>query len=370
MKAVDKYVLKEFLAPLLLVVVGLATLVLLVEVVDSLPRLREWNAPAYLIVLYHATLFPYLATQVLPIGVLLATLISLGTLARNSELAALRAGGVSPLRIAAPILVACFAISLGLLLVSETLIPKSTYYSRYIKKVLIEKRDVNFDVQWRYHMAKSLAGDRQLYSREYDGANGVMRDVILIGRQNGKIIERYDAHSLSYTAGTGWALYDGVERTFDSNGDEVSLRHYVQWPVAMDEKPSDFMVDSDKKEQDLLQLSISELSDIIAILKQTGADFRKEMVCLQVRISYPFSCFILALLGCSLPFLFPSGRRAVTGAAVGVVVSLGCGMVYLVFIQVGLSLGKSGSLPILLSAWLGNLVFLAVGGIALWKVTK
>lgn len=370
MKALDKYVLKEFFEPLLLVVLGLASLVMLVQVVDMLPRLREWQAPARLIVLYHLTSFPYIASQVLPIGVMLATLISLGGMARNSELAAARAGGVSSLRIALPILIASFFVSVLLLVVSQTIIPRATYYSRYIQKVLIEKRNLDFDVQWRTNMAKSLSDDRQLYAHEYDGAQGIMRDVILIQRLKSIIIERCDAKRMVYDPDHGWSLFDGVERTFNEEGDEKTVRHFAQWPVPLTEKPSDFMVDSDKKEQDLLKLSIAQLAQIVDVLKQTGADYRKELVCLNVCISYPFSCFILALLGVSLPFLFPSGRRAMTGATMGILVSLGCGMIYLVFIQIGLSLGKSGAIPIILAAWLGNLIFLIIGGLTLWKVNR
>jgi lipopolysaccharide export system permease protein len=301
---------------------------------------------------------------------MLATLISLGGLARNSELAAARAGGISGFRIALPILLASLGISLALLALSETLVPRATHYSRYIKKVLIEKRNMDFDVQWRNNMAKSIFGMRQLYAKEYDGASGVMRDLILIQRRDGKIAERLDAKIMSYSPSDGWKLFDGVERTFDPEGEELTLRPFTQWRVPMVEKPVDFMVDSDKREQDLLQMSVAELSRLVAVLKQTGGDFRKELVCLHVRISYPFSCFILALLGVSLPFLFPSGRRAMAGAALGVLASLGTGMLYLVFIQIGLSLGKSGSLPVLTAAWLGNIIFLILGSVTLWKVNR
>lgn len=368
MKALDRYILKEFFSPLLLVVMGLASLVLLVQVVDMLPRLRQWHAPAHLILLFHLANFPYIVTQVLPVGIMLATLISLGNLARNSELTAARAGGISTFRLGLPILISCFAASLLLFAVSETIVPQSTYYARYIQKVLIEKRDMNFDVQWRSNMAKSLTDNRQLYSQSYDGSAGIMQGVILIRRENNVIVERYDAKKMQYDASNGWTMLDGVERTFDSNGDEKTLRHFSQWPIPMAETPKDFMVDSDKKEEDLLQLSIAQLSEIIAVLQQTGANFRKELVCLNVRISYPFSCFILGLLGISLPYLFPSGRRAMTGATIGLLVSLASGMIYLVFIQIGLSLGKSGALPIVFSAWLGNLIFLVIGLWTLWKV--
>ncbi len=102
---------------------------------------------------------------------------------------------------------------------------------------------------------------------------------------------------------------------FTADGLEQSVRPFKEWPEDLGASPRDFMVDSDKREQDLLQLSIAQLSDIIERQDATGADDRKERVCLQLRISYPFSCLILALLGVSLPYLFPQGRRALTGAA-------------------------------------------------------
>ncbi|MES2201496.1 MAG: LptF/LptG family permease [candidate division FCPU426 bacterium] len=370
MKVLDKYIIKEFLAPLGLVVLGISTLVLLVQAVDNLPRLRETGASNQLILLYYLTDFPFLVTQVIPIAMMLAALIALGSLARSSELTAARAGGVSAFRIALPILVVGLLLSLALFAVSETLVPKASYYSRYIKKVKIEKRDMNYDVAWRSNMAKSLSGDRQLFCKEYDSAAGVMREVIIITRKDGRIAERIDAERMVYEKASGWTLSDGVERIFDESGEEKALRNFSRWRVDIAEIPEDFMVDSDKREQDLLQLSMAELSDIIQVLKKTGASYRKELICLHLRVSYPLSCFILALLGVSLPFLFPFGRRAMAGAALGVLVALGCGMFYLVFIQVGISLGKSGNLPILLSAWLGNLVFLTVGAGALWKANR
>ncbi len=114
-KKLDRYILSEFAAPLGLVVLGLAFLVLLVQFVDTLPRLREWGARGQDIVLYFIFQFPYLATQVLPVGVMLATLVSLGGLSRSSELTAMGAGGASAAPAHRPAyLLAALGISLGL----------------------------------------------------------------------------------------------------------------------------------------------------------------------------------------------------------------------------------------------------------------
>jgi lipopolysaccharide export system permease protein len=371
MRKLDRYILAEFLSPLALVVFGLALLVLMVQMVDQLPRMREWHPTGQEIALFYVFQFPYLVTQVLPVGVMLATLIALGGLARTSELTAMGAGGVSRLRIALPLLVASLGISFVLLLVSETIVPEATTRSHYIQKVQIEKRDVEFDQPWRDHMAKNLPGNSQLYATYFDARTGAMRNLTIIHSDDqGRIRRRLDSAAALWESGTKWQLTRGVDRRFDESGKENSVSFFGAQVEDLGAAPRDFMVDSDKKEEDLLQLNIAQLDTIIARQHATGADARREEVCRQLRISYPFSCFILALLGVGLPYLFPSGKRALTGAAVGLVVSLACGMLYLVIIQVGISLGTSSNLPITLSAWMGNLIFGGAGGLVLWKISR
>ncbi len=370
MKKLDRYILGEFFAPLGLVVLGMAMLVALVQVVDTLPRLRENNTSGTLIALYHLLQFPYLVTQAVPVGVMLATLVALGNLARGSELAAMGAGGVSRARIALPILMAALGVSLSLWAVSELVVPRATTASRYVLKALIEKRDVNFDTPWRNHMTKRLSGDRALYARDFDAHLGRMAEVTVVRTVNGRVAQRLDAERLNFIKGKQWQAEKGIERTFDSTGQLSAARSFREWPLDLGVIPTDLMVDSDKRDEDLLQLSMAQLSNIVDLLRATGSDFRRELICLHVRISYPFSCLVLALLGVSLPYLFPSGRRATTGAALGVLVSLACGILFLVFIKIGISLGTSGKLPVILSAWIGNIVFAIAGGWTLWKVNR
>jgi lipopolysaccharide export system permease protein len=371
MKKLDRYILGEFLAPLALVVFGLASLVLMVQMVDQLPRLREWHPSGSQLLLYYLFQFPFLVTQVVPVAVMLATLIALGGLARGSELTAMGAGGVSRMRIAMPILAAALAISVGLLIVSETVVPFATARSRYIQKAEIEKRDIDWDQPWRDHMPKNLPGGRQLYTSFFDAQAGTLKSLIVMGYDGqGRQLSRLDAQGALWQRDDLWLLSKGVERVFDAQGRETSIHFFATKTEDLGANPRDFMVDLDRRVEDLMQLSIAELKSIADRLLATGADDRQERVCMQVRVSYPFSCLILALLGVGLPYLFPSGKRALTGAAIGLVVSLACGMLYLVFIQVGVSLGTSSTLPITVSAWLGDIVFAVVGVCVLWKVNR
>ncbi len=369
MKKLDRYILTEFFSPLALIAFGFAGLVLLVQVVDTLPGLAQWKPAWYLLVLYHLLRLPYLLMQVLPVSVMLATLISLGGLARSSELAAMRAGGISVFRIAIPILLAALGISLLHGLVSELVVPYASDAARYIEKVKIEHRLLDWESPWRERMTKSVSGGRQFYIDRYDASKAEMGGVVIIRSQDGRLVSRIDAASGVYQ-GDQWVFLDGVKRTFSPDGQIASVQPFKRLPLDVTEKPSDFLVNSDMNEDDLLELSALQLARIVRILKLSGSDYRKDLVCLYVRLSYPLSCFILALLGVALPFLFPYGQRAVVGAAMGILASLVTGMLYLVFIQVGLSLGKAGVLPPLAAAWISNCVFLVVGGLTLRKACR
>jgi lipopolysaccharide export system permease protein len=368
-KHLDRYLLGEFLAPLALIVFGFAGLVLMVQVVDSLPSFRDWKAPLHLILAYHLFKFPLLVVQVVPVAVMLAVLVSLGGLARNGEIAAMHSGGVSVGRLSLPFLAAAAAIWMLEFAAAELLVPYATDQSRYVQKVLVEHRPGPWGISSREKLAMNLSADRQIYVNRFDAEKGEMEGVLLLERDGSAVQARVDAAMGRWEKGR-WVFYQGVRRSFDQRGLETSVSPFQRLEVAIGQGPADFMVESGQREEDLLQLSMAQLSSIIRILRQTGGDTRRELVCLHTRVSYPFSCVVLALLGVSLPFLFPYGRRAVVGAAIGLLVSLTSGMVYLVFIRVGLSLGTSGLLPPVVAAWLGNTVFLGIGLLALRKAAR
>ena len=75
-----------------------------------------------------------------------------------------------------------------------------------------------------------------------------------------------------------------------------------------------------------------------------------------------------------LSSLFRRGPVAVqvdnTQLALGFGISISLGFAYYGFLRVGQALGYNGALPPLLAAWMGNLVFLVVGGLLFWKMNR
>jgi lipopolysaccharide export system permease protein len=82
-----------------------------------------------------------------------------------------------------------------------------------------------------------------------------------------------------------------------------------------------------------------------------------------VKLALPAACLIIALFGAPLAVSAP---RA--GPAVGIAISLGTTIVYLLMINLSQAIGASGVMNPVAAAWLPNGIFLGLGGWLLVRV--
>ena len=161
-------------------------------------------------------------------------------------------------------------------------------------------------------------------------------------------------------AGTTWSLEDGVVRNF-SDGTWYDTP-YQQKEITVNEDP-EIMV---KGARGLKEMSFFDLSRLIKYKKAAGQIVRRDLVSRHAKISFPFACFIMALLGAPLFVMF--GK---SGTAVGFLITMSISFLYWgIAIAVFEAFGNSGKLPPLLSCWTANVIFALVGLFFLFKVKK
>ena len=113
-------------------------------------------------------------------------------------------------------------------------------------------------------------------------------------------------------------------------------------------------------------MSYSELSKLITYKKAAWRVVRKHIVSLHDKISFPFACFIMALLVAPLFVVF--GK---SGTAVGFLLTMFISFLYWsIAIAVFEAFGNNGKLPPVLSCWAANFMFAAVGSVFVYKVKK
>src|SRR5438477_12153257 len=110
-----RYVLREFLKIFGLVFGSLLTLYLFIDVFEKIQRFMKFQTSMGLILTYSLLQLPTMIFFLLPVTVLLAILLTLGSLSRHCEILAIKSCGINIFWAIAPLFAVPFVISLFLL---------------------------------------------------------------------------------------------------------------------------------------------------------------------------------------------------------------------------------------------------------------
>ena len=106
----------------------------------------------------------------------------------------------------------------------------------------------------------------------------------------------------------------------------------------------------------------AELGRYIEALQRSGNDANKLIVEQALKVAIPVTCLIIAIFGAPLAVTNP---RA--GAAVGIAISLGTTVLFLLLTQIMKAVGAGGVVDPLMAAWMPNIVFALAG---VWLLVK
>ena len=361
MRILDRYVAREFLKILVLTMLVFAGIYIIVDLFEKLGRFLEAGVPARFILRYYLLSLPQIVFQVLPVAVLLASLLSLGSMARHNELLAMKMGMISTLRIAVPVVALAVLLSGVALGLGQSLIPLASERAQNIMNTRVKKLPAartarHTDIWYRpqgdpFHQLFLHIGLAEVRSN-------LLRDVTLIElTPQFTPLRRLDAREAVWEQG-GWILKDGYMWMFSPAG-EVLLDRFQRMAVGIAERPEELARAVRAPEE----MTYDELKEYIGRLAQSGVDVRRYWVDLYAKVALPFACLVMGLIG--IAFGLRTGK---TGVLVWVGACVPLAFLYWVLLSLGFSLGRGGALPPLVAAWLPNVLFAAGGLVALIKV--
>ena len=141
MRILSRYIAKDFLKLLSLWIISFFLIFFVVELLERINKIIVHKAPVYLILEYFLYTIPPFLSQTLPFATLLAALITLGVLARNNEVVAMKAHGISTYRIMIPLLVLAASVTAFILLCNETIVPYSARKADYVWSIKIKQEE-------------------------------------------------------------------------------------------------------------------------------------------------------------------------------------------------------------------------------------
>ncbi|MBC8183760.1 LPS export ABC transporter permease LptG [candidate division KSB1 bacterium] len=345
MKILDNYLLKQFLGTLIFALIAFTAIFIIIDLIEFLDKIIDHNVGFTIVFKYYVYYLPFIFILTLPVATLLASLFSVGQLARFNEITAMRASGLSNYRILSPLVIGGIFISLIAMYAGETLVPyanqqKKDVYQTYVKKNTRAGKRKTKNIQLQ------IDENQWLIVGFFDVKTNTAFKVSIEEFRNNSMTQRIDAPKMIWQD-TTWLLEEGYQRQFKNNVEET--RSFQKKELKnINFKPEDIARVQKKAEE----MSYLELKRFIEEIIRTGGNPDRWLVELYLKISFPFANLIIILFGAPL-----ASRKTRSGTAISFGISLLICFLYFGVIKLGQSLGHNGTLPPLFAAWLGNMLF-------------
>jgi LPS export ABC transporter permease LptF/LPS export ABC transporter permease LptG len=349
---IDFYLLKNFLFYLALLLVGFLVLFEAFNFFELLDDIAQHRTSVADVLTFFFYLSFYLFYQLAPLASLVAVLVTLGIMAKNNELVAFKAAGVSLYRITLPLVAAGLCLALGLVMLDDAYLPYANQRQDALRN-LIQGRPAQTFYQpqrsWiigtdaRVYNYQLFDPDRSLFGRlsifELDPETFSLRRRIYAERA------RWIPEEQEWVLSSGWA------RNFSGIGGVTYLPFAEQRFSELREPPSYFS----REIRQGHQMSWRELRSYIQQLAQAGFDVARLSVQLHRKFAFPLIAPIVMLL--AVPFSILVGTR---GAVGGLAVGVGLALIYWSASALLEALGAVGQLPPVLAAWTPDAAFFFV----------
>ena len=348
-RKVDRYLLSRFIISLFIAVGAITLVALIVDSIENLEEIVDNAASVPDILLYYVYLIPWIYKITIPAAVLLAGLFSLGLLARNNEILAMKSVGISIYRIAVPLLTFTLLLSIANFYFNEEILPYTTRELKRIKEGGIAKgEDRKGSVL--YNLSKQGSGGYIYHFETFRPGRKEAHNCLVQRFESDTLKESYRGEKMVFDRGY-WTIYDGSYRNFADS--QESYIKFDSLPLTKcQERPEEFEKYRGKPED----MGYRELKGYIEVLKKTGAPYTRELVDLKTKLSFPFTSFIVMFI--CIP-VASNPRRS--GVAMSFAIVSGVSLTYFVIFKVTQSLGYSGTISPDIAAWSINTVFCAIG---------
>jgi LPS export ABC transporter permease LptG/LPS export ABC transporter permease LptF len=289
---------------------------------------------------------PQYVYYVLPLSVLLATLVTIGLLTKNSELVVMKACGLSLYRVALPMVAGALVAGAVLFGLEETMLGPSNRRAEAIRHVIRGGNPQTFDVLNRRWIA-GTSGEIYHYNFFDSRARQLNGLTIYEFARPDALARRTYVERASYANGDTWRVEEGWIREFGENGETRAFT-----PITQNESDIEPVAYFATQQPDERFMSYSQLRDYVVRLQTSGFDVSQQQVALERKISFPFVTIVMTLI--AIPFAVTTGRRgAMYGIGIGIVLALA----YWTAISVFAALGSGGLVHPTLAAWAPNLLF-------------
>ncbi len=341
----DWYIIKKFLGTYFFSIAIIISIAVVFDIQEKIEDFIQNQAPLNEIIFaYYMNFIPYFANLFSSLFVFVAVIFFTSKMALNSEIIAIQASGISFNRFLRPYFIAAGVIALFSLVLIMYIIPEANKVRLDFENKYVQGQFVNRDRDIHRQVRPGLF----VYLESYNSRADIGYRFAMESIDNGILTSKMIADYIKWdTSVNKWSAHNYYIRKYDGPRETIEKGLKIDTLIYL--IPDDFR----RRVVEVERMNIKELEDFISQQKLQGAE-NIEFYLIQKyqRWAYPFSTFILTIMGVSI-----ANRKRRGGIGVNIGIGLLLSFTYILFMQVSTTFSINSDVPPMLSVWIPNIIY-------------
>jgi len=349
MKIIDKYIIKKFLGTFFFAIVLIIGLAIVIDITEKLDDFIEEEVTIKQILFtYYVNFIPYYINLFMFLFVFISVVFFTSKMAMNSEIISILGSGISFNRMMYPYFISALVLALLSYGLSNFIIPPAN------------KTRIDFENKYVFgtyynsekNIHKQISPGLFMYMESFNINTNVARKFTLERFEGTVLKSKLIAKRVKWdSTKVKWTIEDYYIRDIKKSKEIITKGKSLD--TTLNIEPIDFQ----RRDTDKATMNYTQLNTFIDDITLRGeSNVNSYLLEKHQRIAFPFSTFILTLIGVSL-----SSRKSKGGTGLNIGIGLLLSFTYIFLMRMTEQFSIKGGLPPMMAAWIPNLLFLAIG---------
>jgi len=349
LKLLDKYILKQVIEMFIMGVLVFTSIIFASDTfITLIKQISMYGIPfkiAFLIIILH---LPSVFVMTIPMGVLLATVMTLNGLSLSSEITVMRACGIGLNRIAKPIFIFAIVMACLSFILNETVVPVMMKQSTDLALYAFSKKNIP---EGKHNFTFKEVKDEGSLKRLFyvgDCTNETLHNITVMDASKDGTIQILQARE-GTTTEEGWKFQKGAIYTVTDRGNALDTTMFEDTTIKFGMDLSDEINRNMATERNFIKLC--------KFIKTANEEDKQWLtISLFDKIALPLTTVVLVLIGVPLAITPPRVRYNR-----GFLFSILIIFAYYLIRALSISFGETGALVPSLAAFMPNIVLTIIG---------
>lgn len=349
LRIIDFYIIKKFLGTFFFALILIIGIAVIFDVSEKIDDFMEKNATLKQVVFdYYFNFIPYFAVLFSSLFTFIAVIFFTSKMAYNTEIIAILNSGMSFRRLMYPYMIGAAILATFSFALSNYVIPDANRKRIAFEEVYIRNSAYNYT---KVNIHKQLEQGLLIYMERFSNSSEMGTRFSMERYKGDTLVSKLMSDYIKWDSiKNKWTIYNYYIRNIDGLNETIIKGNEIDTTLKI--HPSEFK----RRENFVETMSLGELNDLIEEQKLQGSENINQMIIERdKRIAFPFSTFILTMIGVTV-----STRKIRGGIGVQIGTGLALSFSYILFMQFSSQFAISGTLSPFLAAWIPNIIFAVI----------